>query len=148
MPRADEERKTRVAELYLQGFRQYQIADRLGCSEASVSRDVDELRDVWKRLRQEERLERIAEGLAKLDLLESVAWGTGNWRAVLKCLDMRFRVLGAYKPDMLVVQTVPWDRIAGCDADGGQPDIDETLEAETRQLKPPGVNGNGYLKGE
>lgn len=115
-----EERKTRVAELYLKGNPQYLIARDLGCSESQVSKDLAELKTLWRERAAEDRLQRIAEGLAKLDLLERTLWAANLPSLLLRCLDIRFRVLGAYKECVAVIHApptaFPWDALAsdGC----------------------------------
>lgn len=107
----DEERRTRAAVLYLQGLTQAQIGAELGVAGNTVSTWLSGLREEWKANAARDRMERIAEGLAKLDLLELTAWKGGDLRLVMKCIDIRFRVLGAYRPNVLVLQPSAWDAI-------------------------------------
>jgi hypothetical protein len=122
-----EELKTQAVVLYLQGWPVTRIAQQTGLPHPTVSRTLDAVRNVWKAGVERDRLERVAEGLAKLDLLEATAWANGALPLVLRCIDIRFRVLGAYKPTSVVVSTVPWDAIAlGTDDDP----IERRLAAE------------------
>jgi hypothetical protein len=104
-----EERKTRAAELYLKGMTQGAIARELGCEQCTVSRDLSDIREEWKANAVRDRAVRIAEGLAKLDLLEEALWKCGMYSLVLKCIDIRFKVMGAYQTFGLVVPTAVLD---------------------------------------
>lgn len=107
-----EERRTKVAELFLRGLPQHRIARELGCSQSCVSKDLDAVRAEMQERASADRAGRIAEALAKLDLAEALLWQQGNLKLLLRCLDMRFRVLGAYKVQLLLPTGVPWDAVA------------------------------------
>jgi predicted transcriptional regulator len=68
------DRRRRVAELYLRGLSQVEIAGQLGCSQPTVSNDLTSLRDEWLALAVMDFNERKAKELAKLDALERTAW--------------------------------------------------------------------------
>ena len=128
----DEEKRTRAAILCLQGHTQEEIGARLGVAQNTVSVWLSGLRDEWVKNAARDRIERIAEGLAKLDLAEVAAWAAGDLRAVLKCIDIRFRVLGAYNFKLTVTSRPPldWDAIA---SPAQEPDPVETRLARYQE---------------
>jgi DNA-binding CsgD family transcriptional regulator len=69
-----EARRKRVADLYLQGMAQFQIAEELGVSQASVSNDLTAIRAEWLALAVIDYSDGVAKELAKIDHLEEVAW--------------------------------------------------------------------------
>lgn len=68
------DRHRRVAELYLRGLSQMEIAERLGCSQPTVSNDLAGLRAEWLASSLRDFNEAKAQELAKLDELEREAW--------------------------------------------------------------------------
>ncbi len=68
------ERRERVAQLYLRGLSQQRIADEIGASQATVSRDLTAVQKAW----QESALIDIdaakARELARIDELERTYW--------------------------------------------------------------------------
>lgn len=72
---AQQERDRReIARLYLQGMYQTDIAERLGLSQSTVSRDIQVLIDEWKIERVYDINEAKARELAKVDNLELEYW--------------------------------------------------------------------------
>src|ERR1019366_8308517 len=68
------ERRQRVAGLYLRGQSQWQIARELSIGQATVSRDIEQLRKQWRQA-QSLQIDAIQEReLAKIDLIEIEAW--------------------------------------------------------------------------
>ena len=113
-----EDKRTQAAVLYLQGYTQAQVGARLGVAGCTVSTWLSDLRAEWKANAARDRFERIAKGLEELRLVAQAAWRVSDLRLVLKTLDIRFRVLGAYTVKLIPVQqTIPWDAIAATPAD-------------------------------
>jgi len=72
---AQQERDRReISRLYLQGMYQADIAERLGLSQPTVSRDIQALIDEWKIERVYDINEAKARELAKVDNLELEYW--------------------------------------------------------------------------
>lgn len=68
------ERRRRVAERYVQGYKQADIAIALCISQPTVSRDLQEIREEWKQDRQRDIDAYVTEQLEKLDRVEREAW--------------------------------------------------------------------------
>lgn len=66
--------RRQIARLYLQGMYQTDIADRLGLSQPTVSRDIQVLIDEWRVERVYDINEAKARELAKVDNLELEYW--------------------------------------------------------------------------
>jgi hypothetical protein len=68
------QRRKRVAEYYLRGMQQWEIAEREGVSHDAIYRDLQALRQLWldSGLRDFDALK--AEQLARIDRIETVAW--------------------------------------------------------------------------
>ena len=64
----------RTAKMYLEGYTQYQISDKLKISQPTVSRILASLRDEWKESSLIDLSERKLIELAKLDTLEIEYW--------------------------------------------------------------------------
>jgi hypothetical protein len=116
---AVEGRRQRVAELYVQGYGQWQIARAIGVDQATVSRDLAALRADWLESTRANFDERMAHELARLAHLELQAWesfhlsrepiatgrkgppprarpGDPRFLAIaLQCITTRLRLLGA-----------------------------------------------------
>lgn len=67
-------RRMQVSELYLQGMTQAAIAQKVGVSQAVISKDLKELRVQWIERSMEAISERKAIELAKIDALELTYW--------------------------------------------------------------------------
>lgn len=67
-------RRRLVAELYLRGETQVSIAERLGVSQPTVSRDLVAIREEWKARAIEDFKAFIGDALAKIDRLELEYW--------------------------------------------------------------------------
>jgi hypothetical protein len=68
------DRRAKVAELYLRGVRQTQIAADLDVNQATISRDLAALRDEWLQSALVDLDQFKAKELAKIDELEREAW--------------------------------------------------------------------------
>lgn len=68
------ERRRRVAALYLRGETQAEIASAVGVDQGTVSRDLEALHADWKGSGLIDFGERKGQELARLDVLERVAW--------------------------------------------------------------------------
>jgi hypothetical protein len=69
-----EERRARVAGLYLEGQTQFVIAKEVGVNQSTVSRDLEAIRAEWRGSALRDFGERQAEELARIDKLETEAW--------------------------------------------------------------------------
>jgi len=69
-----EHRRTQVAELYLKGRTQVEIARELGVSQATISSDLKAMKKEWKEARVRDMDELIAEHIKKQQLLYREAW--------------------------------------------------------------------------
>lgn len=67
-------RRQQVAEMYLRGAYQSQIAEELGIDQSTVSRDLAELRKEWLERSINHIEQKKANELAKLDQLELTYW--------------------------------------------------------------------------
>lgn len=68
------ERRNKVADLYRKGFRQYEIAAKVGVSENQITNDLKAIRAKWMEDSIRNFDEAISEQLAKIDLLEREYW--------------------------------------------------------------------------
>src|SRR5262249_19958915 len=98
------DRRRRVARLYLGGHTQTQIAAALGCSQATVCRDLAAVREEWKAEAREAFEEKFRDDLERLEWAERRA--RGGWEhskskgcpdpryleSLLQCLGMRVRL--------------------------------------------------------
>lgn len=75
-------RRQQVAEMYLRGQSQAEIGETLGCDQATVSRDLTELRKEWLDRSINHVDQKKAIELAKLDRLEVTYWEA--WERSLK----------------------------------------------------------------
>ena len=69
-----DERRQKVANLYLQGRTQRQIGAALGVDHSTVCRDLSALRRQWQQAAAGDFQERAAVELARIDHVETVAW--------------------------------------------------------------------------
>lgn len=63
-----------IAELYLSGATQMQIADELGVSQATISRDIKAIHEAWRESALVDFDDAKARELARIDKLEREAW--------------------------------------------------------------------------
>lgn len=68
------ERKAKVAKLYLEGKAQWEIAELVGSTQPTVSKDLAEIREQWQESYKEAFSEKVAVELAKIDKVEAAAW--------------------------------------------------------------------------
>ncbi|QVL32333.1 hypothetical protein KIH39_26460 [Telmatocola sphagniphila] len=69
-----ERRLVEIAELYATGFTQWEIAERFGLNQSTISRALDDCRKAWRETYAAQFNERIYTELAKIDALEIEAW--------------------------------------------------------------------------
>lgn len=115
-----ESRREQVATLRLQHLTQEQIADRLGVSMATVSRDLQAVRDEWAERRTQRYEDWVAEEIAKLDAMEKT-WlpaalngrelNANAVRQVLAIMDRRARMLGLDKPQTHEMTVISQDAV-------------------------------------
>ena len=74
--------RRRIADLYLRGWLQVDIAAEVGLNQSTVSRDLTVLQDDWKRAALMDLNEAKARELAKVDALEIEYWKA--WENSLK----------------------------------------------------------------
>lgn len=67
-------RRTRIAELYLKGWYQANIAEEVGVNQSQVSRDLDSIRAEWKADRVRDFDAAKDDELNKIDNLERTYW--------------------------------------------------------------------------
>ena len=67
-------RRQEVCALYVKGWTQSEIANRVGCSITTVCQDLQSLRRQWQESAAKDFAARQSEELARLDHLERVAW--------------------------------------------------------------------------
>ena len=84
------ERRKRVAELYMRGHSQWEIARRVDCTQSTVSLDLVEIRKMWIESAAMDFHARQAQELAKIDRLEIIA--EKAWRR--SCQDAEIRYSG------------------------------------------------------
>jgi predicted transcriptional regulator len=63
-----------VAERYLKGATQYEIASEFGVSQAQISMDLSTIREAWLQSSIRDFDEAKSEQLAKIDVIEAEAW--------------------------------------------------------------------------
>jgi hypothetical protein len=66
--------RKRIAELYLKGWIQADIADDIGVDQSTVSRDLSVLIDEWREEAVKDITETKAQELAKINVLENTYW--------------------------------------------------------------------------
>lgn len=82
-------RRQQVVELYLQGYRQWQIAQRTGTDQATVSRDIKHIREEWMKRAvgdYNELLNREIEAIAQLQVTYQQAWERSLRRKVRRVI--------------------------------------------------------------
>lgn len=119
------QRRSEVANLYLQGYNQQTIADRCSCSVATVCLDLKALKGEWQKSAAADIDEKISLELAKLDRVEYEAWqafaesketsttsvtgvsisntaGDARFLHIIQnCIDKRCKILGIDAPNKL-----------------------------------------------
>ena len=114
-PRAQRMRdRRRIADLYLRGILQCDIADKLELSESTVSRDLETLYKQWRASALVDIGKAKAKELAKLDHLEATYWE--SWMVtkseprylagVQVCIDRRCKLLGLDAPEEHAIYAV------------------------------------------
>ena len=99
-------RRRKVAELRLQHWTESEIAEALGVSQPTISRDLAHIRDEWREERVRSYDDWVAEELAKLAVLErtllpeAILEGGQAVDRVLSVMDRRARLLGLDKPQL------------------------------------------------
>lgn len=73
-----ERRRRQAANLYLRGLSQVEIADRLHCSQGTVSRALERVAREWREAACRHYEEWLAEQLARVNNLEAEAWRAWN----------------------------------------------------------------------
>jgi hypothetical protein len=68
------DRRRKVAEMYLRGKSQFEIAQKLGCDRTTISKDLKALRIEWLQSALVDLNEAKARELAKIDHLETTYW--------------------------------------------------------------------------
>jgi transposase len=68
------DRRQSIAQLYVQGLSQRDIAKRVKVNQGTVSRDLAAIRETWLESATRDFSTRKAEELAKIDAMESEAW--------------------------------------------------------------------------
>ncbi|MGL6120346.1 MAG: helix-turn-helix domain-containing protein [Fusobacteriaceae bacterium] len=107
-----EERRKRVSDLYLQGYAQYVIAEKVGVTQSQVSYDLKVLQRYWQ-IQSLENIDSIKQReLKKVDFIENEyfeQWqkskevtennlAISNYmQGVERCLELRMKIIG-YKP--------------------------------------------------
>ena len=69
-----DQRRERVAKLYLEGHNQQAIADRVSCCVATVCKDLKALQAEWRENAESDFSDKMATEIAKLDKIEATAW--------------------------------------------------------------------------
>lgn len=99
-------RRRKVAELRLQHWTETEIAEALGVSQPTISRDLAHIREEWREERVRSYDDWVAEELAKLAALErtllpeAILEGGQAVDRVLSVMDRRARLLGLDKPQL------------------------------------------------
>lgn len=68
------QRRQKVAELYLKGLTQWEIAHQMGVAQVTISRDLRKLQKRWLARAESDLLRKRAMELAKIDRVERMAW--------------------------------------------------------------------------
>jgi hypothetical protein len=132
------QRRTKVCELLLYGWPPAQVAGLLQLSRDTVCHDVNALRQTWADELKQERLQLIAAAFAKLEALELELRAKGEWKHLLKTIELRLKVLGAFKPDVVVVapQQIPWNEMLAGDSH-------QQLEQKLKEVSDDAVRTEG-----
>jgi predicted transcriptional regulator len=84
-----EERRLRVASLYIRGKSQVEIAADVGVSQSTVCNDLNEVRRLWKASAMVDFDAKKEEQLAKIDEVEKKAWEA--WERSCEDAEVRHR---------------------------------------------------------
>ena len=71
---AIQERRKTVAEMYVRGATQWEIASKVGVNQGQISRDLAAIRQQWLESSLQDFDSRKAQELAKIDMIEATAW--------------------------------------------------------------------------
>lgn len=120
-----EQRRRKVAAALLSHRTQREIATALGIGLGTVNRDVKAIQKAWQEQYTRDFGERVAEELAKLDLMEQamlakvIGTNPSGWAVdrILAIMNHRARLLGLYAPERHEVITI------------------DTIEAEIEKLE-------------
>lgn len=63
-----------IASMYLKGYNQYEIADQLGITQATVSRDLKLIQEQWRQSAVHDMDQAKQRELERIDVLELEAW--------------------------------------------------------------------------
>jgi hypothetical protein len=133
-PRQRELDLVTLAGMYLRGLPQHECAERLRVSRQQVGYDLAILRKRWQESADTDFAAKVAQELARLDHVESVAWeawdrscaiGEGGVGAprfldrVQSCIEMRTRILGIGRLNAATgsIEEVTIRRYVGVDVD-------------------------------
>lgn len=107
-----DERRKKVAALYLRGYNQQTIADQFGVSQATISNDIKALLKTWREKRETDVEDAVTRQVEELRLIREKAWG--QWRStndvrwldtVMKAQDRESKLLGLDAPKRTDVTT-------------------------------------------
>jgi hypothetical protein len=111
------ERRLQVAEYYLKGARQSEIAEWLKVGQATISRDLKAIQAEWLKASLVDFNEAVAKELAKIDNLELAYWGAWDETMDLRslqgiqwCIDRRCKLFGLDAPERVQInwrETLP-----------------------------------------
>ena len=69
-------RRGRVMGLYLKGWRQSAIAEQIGVNKATLSRDLDAIRQEWREERVDDFTDKLTLELTRIGHLETEYWAS------------------------------------------------------------------------
>lgn len=123
MPRKKEtisaKRRKTIAELYLKGYNQYDIGEKIGITQGAVSKALVVVRKQWQESATEDIKELTLRELAKIDKLEQTYWDA--WHK--SCLDHQEKTIKAIKKK---------SRKKDADLESKKPD---SVEQTTKEIK-------------
>lgn len=96
--------RRRVAELYLQGQTQHEIAAVLNVAQSTISNELKAIRKLWRKSALVDFNEKIDRELAKIDLVEQTFWQA--WLASCEDVEQTTMSGGADGPAQVVRKTV------------------------------------------
>jgi hypothetical protein len=111
-----EERRKKVAELYIRSMTEEQVADKLGCSRSTIHRDIQAVRAEWRAEMLESVGDAIAVELSRIEEARREAWaaweesvkkGKRNSRfltVVLECGDRIAKLLGLNEAEKIQIE--------------------------------------------
>ena len=100
-------RRHEVARLYIEGHTYRDIAVRVGCSPATVQKDIDSIRAVWARENNAIITDILQRQFAELNAIRALCWqkiGEDGYErnavaSILKALEHEARLIGVGKDD-------------------------------------------------